>query len=155
MNEKQKAAFIKALSPTELGPVVASRTMNRLRADGVMDTVTIEIGTPRPIDVPNPADPKGSTLWSCNARISGLPHILSTSGMSSLDAIISAVYLVSRVLSNLPFASEIDMSLLPYFGLPVNPVTTTPEQLNEEQKREKKISVNVEAISAKMKDKSD
>lgn len=126
-----------ALGSKEMGLVIATKKMLRVRPDGVEDFVTIEVGMPQ-----EHLGSAGRSLWTCTLRISGAPQALTAPGQSSLEAIINATYLAAQVLKRLPFASEIDMSLLPNFGLPVSPVTTTPDELDKEQKRPKSIRVH-------------
>lgn len=146
MTEEQRAALTRALGPAEMGAIAATKTMQRLRANGTTETITIEIGIPQPIDVPYPPDPENATFWSCTARISGVPRTMAATGISSLDAILGATYLIAAVLAKLPYAAEIDMSLLPNFGLPLNPITTTPAQLDAEQTRHKELKVDAPRI---------
>lgn len=129
-----KEELREALETIVMEPIIGSRHMKRLRADGVVDTVRLELGMPQEHHYG-----EGRAIWTCSMRMNILPRVMNGSGSSSLDAILSATYLAAAVLKSHPNGPEIDMSLVPNFQLPFNPVTTTPEALAEEQKRPKKL----------------
>jgi hypothetical protein len=114
---------------TEMGTIILSKNMLRLREDEKIETFTIEIDTPEEHEISE----KGK-LWTCNLKISGINRIITCSGLSSLDAVASAMYMSAEVIKKSPFATELDMGLLPNFGLPINPLSDL-SVLTEEQER--------------------
>jgi hypothetical protein len=118
---------------TKMGEIILSKTMNRVRPDEKIEIILIEIDAPEEHLLSGK-----NSHWTCNLRLSGLPQIITCSGLSSLDAVSSASYMAADILKSMPFAGDIDMSLLPNYGLPVSPLTS-PADLAKEQERADKL----------------
>jgi len=113
----------------ELGEVMVSKSLTRVRPDGVMMPILIEIGHPEE----HPMS-KGGALWVCRFQVTGVGGIHTALATSSLDAVVFATYRASALLQAMPYASEINLNIMPNFGLPVCPMNTTPERLSEMQR---------------------
>ena len=114
-----------------MGEIVATQKITRLRPDGVVQEILIEIDRPEEHTL---IAKHGVGMWTCNVRIGDVTEVLTVSGMSSLNAIVQASYLASKMVNTLPFASEFVEKTLPNLGFPLCPITTTPEELDKHQK---------------------
>jgi hypothetical protein len=122
MNDKFTSSLV-------MGEVLLTHKIKRLRPDGTSDFLVIEI------DAPKEAKLGHIDCWTCNMRISGLPNVIDVTGFSSLGAINAASTLAAGIIRELPYAGDLTHGGLPNFGLPLCPITTTPEFLSAERER--------------------
>jgi hypothetical protein len=100
-------------------PVIATAQMTRTRPDGSKTTITVEVGAALPM----PPETGISGYYS-TARILGIQmddHVDWSNGVDSAQAVSLSLCWPGAILSELPFAQEIDLSVVPNFGFPMMP----------------------------------
>ena len=127
-----------------MGEVLLTHKMKRFRPDGTSDWLLIEISKPEEARLGH------IDCWKCKMRISGLPEVVDVTGFSSLHVISRATVLAGGIIRELPYADSLMHSGLPNFGLPLCPITTTPEFLETERKRAKYHKENFSKNYAKI-----
>ena len=106
-----------------MAQIIASEAMTRTRPDNVQVPITVNIGMPQQTPIST-----GLPSWYCSVQILGIQNddkIYTYFGESSAEALGYAIEFPGELLSALPFANEIDASIVPNFGFPL-PITLPP-----------------------------
>lgn len=103
-----------------MGPIIATREMSWLRADGVACPAIVEIGMPYHTGQ-TPAEPPG--LWGCRVRARGLGdnNHYAIYGVDAIEALYLGLCMAGTIVKNSIVANDLDWAAAPNFGFPLEP----------------------------------
>ncbi len=107
--------------PDPMGPVLATRTMQWTRADGVVFPAYVDLGVP--FEYADLA-PNAAPAWACNVRTRGLGDdtIHTLYGVDAIQSLYLAMVVAATCVSNSIVAASLDWAQVPNYGFPTAPV---------------------------------
>ncbi|RUL88039.1 DUF6968 family protein [Tautonia sociabilis] len=103
-----------------MGPIIATRPMVWLRADGAEIPAFVEIGMPYQLPPDVPGEPGD---WACRVRTRGLGdnNFYTVYGVDGIQVLYLALSMAGTLVSNSIVAGDLDWSEVPNFGFPPPP----------------------------------